>query len=343
MLRWLKRIVLGLLLLVLMVFVGAVGYSIAVGGSPPPRPDLVTALPEGVPPTPRGWPSEYLAMGAAFLFYDLIPYEDGPVVDGVTMDEDILFSETEHGPLLLDVYRAEDAEDVQPGLVLFYGGGWRDGRKDQLRVYAQHFAQHGYVVATPEYRLREAGHWPNSIHDAKAAVRWMRAHAEEYGVDPERIGVMGNSAGAYLAMMVAYTPDVPAFEGDGGWPEESSAASAVVNIYGPADLTEPERRDHSLLTSYMNGYFDEIPDKYEEGSPIRYVGPDTPPTCVIHGTVDMLVPVHQSDWLVEALQEHGVPHYYSRIEGWPHAMDVVERVNRHTRALALAFFDEHLK
>lgn len=340
---WVRRIVLGLLALVVLGVSGVAVYALAVGRPPAKRPDLVTALPPGVPEAPRGWPSEYTALAAGLTLYDLIAYENGPPVPGVAQTMDIAFSAPEGHTFTLDLYRAEGAEGPQPGIVLFYGGGWRSGDKDQLRVYAQHFAKHGYTVATPQYRLREAGQWPNSVHDAKAAVRWMRAHAAEHGVDPDRIGVMGNSAGAYLAMMVAYTPGVPEFEGDGGWAEHSSAAQAVVNIYGPTDFTDPLRRDHPLLTGYMNGTYEEDPARFERASPIRYVRSNSPPTCVIHGTVDMLVPVRQGDWLVEALRTMGVPHLYSRIDGWPHAMDVVERVNQHTRALVLAFFDEHLK
>jgi len=212
-----------------------------------------------------------------------------------------------------------------------------------LRSYAQYFAQHGYVVATPQYRLKEAGRWPKSVEDAKAAVRWMRAHAAENGVDPNRIGVMGNSAGAYLALMVGYTPGMPEFEGSGGKPEQSSAAQAVVDIYGPVDFTDPARRDHELLQGYMNGPYEQNVARYEQASPVRYVTEKTPPTCAIHGTVDMLVPVGQSDLLVETLKAKGVPHLYSRIDGWPHAMDVVDDVSKHTKALIVHFFDQHLK
>jgi dipeptidyl aminopeptidase/acylaminoacyl peptidase len=143
--------------------------------------------------------------------------------------------------------------------------------------------------------------------------------------------------------MAGYTAGVPEFEGAGGCAEQSSAVQAVVDIYGPTDFTEPIRRDHSAVTAYMNGRYEQDPARFEKASPLRYVTEKTPPTCVIHGTVDYLVPVHQSDWLVEKLKEKGVPHYYSRVNGWPHAMDAVLAVNKHTRALAVDFFDKYLK
>lgn len=329
--------------LLLLALAGGIVFICIYGSAPAKRPDLVTPLPEGVPAPPRGYPSEITAFAAGYFFYDIIPIEDGPPVPGVVMKEDIQYGTGDGIPLHLDLYAAESQQGHAPGVLLFFGGGWRDGRKDQLRVYAQYFAQHGYVAAAVQYRLREDGLWPKSIHDAKCAVRWMRAHADEYGVAPECIGVMGNSAGAYLALMTGYTAGVPEFEGDGGWPEQSSVVQAVVDIYGPTDFTEPGRRDHSLVVGYMNGTYDEDPARFEKASPIRYVTETTPPTCVIHGTVDMLVPVTQSDWLVEKLKVHGVSYDYSRIDGWPHAMDAVVAVNNHTKALIVDFFDRHLK
>jgi acetyl esterase/lipase len=330
--------------LLLLLVVGAVIFACVYGHAPAKRPDLVTPLPEGVPAPPHGYPSEITAFAAGYLFYDLIPLENGPAVPGVVMKADIQYGTGDGKPLYLDLYSPESPQTGPvPGILLFYGGSWKGGRKDQLRVYAQYFAQHGYVVATPQYRLREEGRWPRSVQDAKCAVRWMRAHAAENRVDPDRIGVMGNSAGGYLSMMVGFTAGVAEFEGGGGWQDQSSAVQAVVDVYGPTDFTEPVRRDNSAVVDYMGGHYEEDPARYEKASPIRYVTDKTPPTCVIHGTVDMLVPVHQSDWLVEKLKEKGVPHCYSRINGWPHAMDAVLSVNKHTRALSLNFFDRYLK
>lgn len=341
--KWIVRIIKVVVVLVLLIVFGGSAYALLTGRAPARRPDLITALPDGVPPAPHGYPSEYTSYAAAFLFHDLVPFEDAPAVPGVVEKNDIQYGTGDGKPLLLDLYSPEKLDAATPGIVLYFGGGWRKGRKDQLRTYAQYLAQHGYVVAAAEYRLKAEGQWPNSVQDAKCAVRWMRAHAEENHVDPTRIGVLGNSAGAYLALMVGYTAGDPFFEGDGGYADQSSAAQAVVDIYGPVDFTEPVRRDHPLILSYMNGHYEEDPARFEKASPIRYVTPKTPPTCVIHGTVDMLVPVHQSDWLVEKLNQEGVPHLYSRMDGWPHAMDFVADVREHTQALVLAFFDEYLK
>ncbi|MBI1318543.1 MAG: alpha/beta hydrolase fold domain-containing protein [Candidatus Hydrogenedens sp.] len=341
--KWVKRILKVAVVLVLLVLAGGSVYALSVGRAPAQRPDLVTPLPPGVPAPPAGFPSEITSFAAGWFLYDKVPWENAPAANDIVEKYDIEYGTGDGIPLSLDLYLPDETGTDRPGIVLYYGGGWKQGSKDQLRVYAQHFARHGYVVAAVQYRLKGDGLWPKSIHDAKCAVRWMRAHAAEYGIDKNRIGVSGNSAGAYLALMVAYTPGVEEFEGNGGWPEESSAVQAVVDIYGPADFTEPVRRDHPLIVAYMNGHYEDDPSRFERASPIRYVTSETVPTCVIHGTVDMLVPVHQSDWLVEKLEAEGVPHFYSRIDGWPHAMDFIKGVNDHTKALMLTFFDEYLK
>ena len=330
-------------IVLLVVAIGAVIFVFAYGRPPALRPDLASPLPEGVPAPPPGYPSEMSALFVGWFLCEKVPWYDAPPMPGVTQKLDIQYGTGGDMPLHLDLYSKERLDAAAPGLVLLYGGGWRDGRKDQLRVYAQHLALNGYVVATAQYRLNEAGRWPNSIHDAKCAVRWMRAHAAENNVNPDRIGVMGNSAGGYLALMVGYTAGMEEFEGDGGWADQSSTVQAVVDIYGPSDFTQLVLRNRGLVHDYMNGTEEEDPARYEKASPIRYVGPSTPPTCIIHGTADMLVPICHSDWLAEKLKEHGVPYHYSRIDGWCHAMDFILDVNMHTRTLILSFFDKYLK
>ena len=340
--KWFKRILIACLVLVLLVVGGLASYILLKGRAPARRPDLVTPLAEGIPPAPHGYPSEYSAFLMAYLFYDLIDIENYPTPPDVIEKTDIVFGKGGDTPLVLDVYSTAQEGAARPAIIIFYGGSWKGGNKEQLKCYAVHFAQQGYVAVTPQYRLKKAGEWPNSVQDAKCAVRWLRSHAEEYGVDPDRIGVMGNSAGAYLALMVAYTPEVEDFEGDGGWEETSSAVKAVVEIYGPTDFTDPARRDHNALVDYMGGHYEQDPDRFVAASPVNYVTAQSPPTCIIHGTVDMLVPVQHGDGLAEKLKAAGVPYVYSRINGWPHAMDAVASVNEHSRALALDFFNTHL-
>src|SRR5690606_12769333 len=140
-------------------------------------------------------------------------------------------------PLRLDLYSPRDLDGPAPGLIFIHGGGWKHGKKEDYRLYGLTFAQKGYVVASVQYRLSGEARYPAAIHDVKAAVRWMRSESESIGVDADRIGVAGGSAGGHLAMMLGYTSDVPTFDGDSGHEGVSSRVQAVVNIYGPTDLT----------------------------------------------------------------------------------------------------------
>ena len=263
-----------------------------------------------------------------------------PVPPGMKVEKDIVYGTGGGEPLALDLYSPESLSAPVPGVIFIHGGGWRSGKRQDYQVYTSRFAQHGYVVATVTYRLREAGYFPNCVEDVKCAVRWMRANAEKLNVDPNRIAVIGGSAGGHLSMMVGYSSDVAEFEGEGGNAGVSSAVQAVIDIYGPVDFTQPENRDHSLVTNFLQGTYEEIPDVFVKASPITYLDPTDPPTLIIHGTIDTLVPVEQSDLLAEKFQEMGKTYWYDRIDGWPHAMDVANPVNQRVEQVSIAFLKE---
>ena len=137
---------------VLVILVGLIIFACVFHHAPAKRPDLVTPLPAGVPAPPHGYPSEITSMLAGYFLYDLIPIEKGPAVPGVTMKADIPYGTGDGKPLLLDLYSGDDTKGPAPGIVLIHGGSWSGGGRDQLRVYAQYFAQHGYVVAAIQDR-----------------------------------------------------------------------------------------------------------------------------------------------------------------------------------------------
>jgi acetyl esterase/lipase len=265
----------------------------------------------------------------------------------VSVRKDISYGSTESRPLKLDLYSPQAADGPVPGLVFIHGGGWKAGKKEDYRIYGLTFAQKGYVVASVQYRLSGEAQYPAAIHDVKAAVRWMRSEAASIGVDPDRIGVAGGSAGGHLAMMVGYTSDVDAFDGNSGNTAVSSRVQAVVDIYGPTDLTTDFARSQSeagsVLKQFLGGTYEEQTDRYIAASPIRYVTPDDPPTLILHGTIDEVVPINQSDLLVAKLKEVGVPYIYDRLPGWPHAMDIANPVNERCVWFMQRFFDRYLK
>lgn len=265
----------------------------------------------------------------------------------VTIKRDIVYGAAGDRPLKLDLYSPTEAQEPLPGILFIHGGGWKHGKKEDYYTYGITFARMGYVFASVGYRLSGEAPYPAAVHDVKAAVRWMRSQAASIGVDPDRIGVGGGSAGAHLAMMIGYTSDIEKFDGNNGHPGVSSRVQAVANIYGPTDLTTAFAREQSvsgsLLRPFFGGTYDEQPEKYAEASPIRYVTPDDPPTLILHGTVDEVVPVNQADLLAGALERAGVPYIYDRLPGWPHAMDVAWPVNQRCVWLMERFFDRYLK
>ena len=292
---------------------------------------------------PQGYSSEatiLLAFAAGQI--DLVD-RDLAVPDTVVVKRAIQYGKVGDVELLLDLYSPRDLDGPVPGLVFIHGGGWKGGNRKDYQYYGIRFAEKGYVVASISYRLRDVAKYPAAVEDAKCAVRWMRHHAQENNVLPDKIAVAGGSAGGHLSMMVGYSSDEPELDGDGGNDGVSSRVQAVVNLYGPTDLTTPYGRSHQLVTNFIGASYDDAADVYKQASPLFHVTADDPPTLTFHGTLDSLVPVSQADRLVEKLKELKIEAPYERLEGWPHAMDAAQLVNDYCFDAMLKFFDKHLK
>ncbi|MCA9232740.1 MAG: alpha/beta hydrolase [Planctomycetales bacterium] len=267
---------------------------------------------------------------------------DIPLPDSIEFREGVEYGKGGDVPLQLDLYLPKDLTGPTPVLMLVHGGGWSKGHRSDYRYYCIKFAERGYVVATVSYRLKKDALFPAAVEDTKCAVRWMRANAESFGGDPERIAMIGGSAGGHLAMMAGYSSDDKELEGTGGNAEMSSRVQAVVNLYGPVDVTTPYGRTHETVTSYLGKSYDEAPELYERCSPLHYVTDDDAPTLILHGTIDELVPISQAELLDEALEKVGVAHEYYPLEGWPHTMDVAQVVNDYCFERMLEFLEKHL-
>lgn len=246
--------------------------------------------------------------------------------------------------LQIDLYRAKDAEGQLPLVVFIHGGSWKGGKRSDYLVYLLEFAQKGYMTATVSYRLIRDGIYPAAVEDVNDAVEWLFEHGEEYGYDPDRIALVGGSAGAHLVLLTAY-----------GWNrrgevqdnnanhERAHMIKAVVDIYGPVDLTTSYARKQPLVVSFLGQHFEENPDLYKEASPLFWLNENVPPTLILHGTSDYLVPVNQSDRLKQRLDSAGIPSEYYRFPLWPHTMDIVCRVNEHTTRYMEEFFERYLR
>ncbi len=232
--------------------------------------------------------------------------------------------------LKLDLARPEGAGPF-PAIVFIHGGGWYLGDRQGYRDEIEEAARRGYVAVTISYRLMQFDEaeketttaspiFPAQIHDAKAAVRWLRANASKYHIDPNRIGVTGRSAGGHLSLLVGLTDPQSKLEGDSGNPGQSSRVQAVVNVFGPTDMTGCFRTSSVawIFRLFMGGTPDEVADTYKAASPVTYVSEDDPPVLTLQGDQDKLVPLAQATTLDEKMKSVGASHTLTVFKGQGH-------------------------
>lgn len=229
-----------------------------------------------------------------------------------------------------------------PAVLIIHGGGWTGGDKGAAREQniGTTLAAAGYVGASINYVLAEKGGssaktlgqvWPRNLHECKTAVRFLRKNAAKYHVDPDRIGVIGGSAGGHLAAMVALTSPEDGLDPKEPWGDLSCRVQAAVPMYGVHDLTARAK----------DAPADEL-ELLRKASPVTYASKDDPPTLILHGTKDTTVPIAQSELLAEALKKAGVEHELVVVEGAPHSFHLQPK-EQDLRPKVLGFFDRHLK
>ena len=221
---------------------------------------------------------------------------------------------------LLDLYYPDAGEGPFPVIFYVHGGGWiLGGRRDSsiACILSGALAQ-GFAVASVEYRLAPGTRFPENLYDVKTAVRWARANAAQYRLDPECFGMAGDSAGGYFTLMIAATANVPALEGEQyGWPGVSSAIQAAVDFYGPVDMESDWAEYYAAsgvkrLPLKLKGY--PSMEEYEFSSvsarhlaplvcPHRYVHPEMPPVLLLHGVSDCVVPYQHSELMAQRIRE----------------------------------------
>ncbi len=201
----------------------------------------------------------------------------------------------------MDIYMPDTAPDTRrPAVMLIHGGAWKWGNRDNYADASERYAAAGYVAATIEYRLVPAGTYPAAVQDCLCALSFLRAHADDYGIDPDRIAVSGYSAGAQLTALVAIAPDNPAHQPDCEWGPTGAPAAAIPGD-GVYDFTG---NDNSWVKDFLGGSNDEVPDNYANASPALQIGDDEPPFLVVHGQDDVLS-VGKAGELVDLLRAHG--------------------------------------
>jgi acetyl esterase/lipase len=264
----------------------------------------------------------------------------------VVVLRDLEYARVDDLSLKLDLYLPDPLPDKRLPLVIWiHGGGWRGGSKDRTR--APETLGTGYAVASIDYRLSHEAVFPAQIHDCKAAIRWLRGHATEYNLDPDRFGAWGSSAGGHLVALLGTSGGVGELEGIvGDHLRQSSDVQAVCDYYGPTDLlamlSQPSLLDHHSPTSpeslLLGGPVSENQELAWLASPIAFVDPTDPPFFIVHGDQDPTVPVEQSIDFHAALTDLGVDSMLRIVEGAKHGGfpdEVYEAVK--------AFFDDHLR
>ena len=283
-----------------------------------------------------------LFMAAASVGFAAAPVA-APVPEGVRLTEAITYGTGGGKPLLLDLAcPAAPSAKPRPGVVFIHGGAWAGSDRKNGGPLITLLAANGFVAVSIDYRLSGVAGFPAQLEDGKCAVRFLRAHAADYGVDPERIGVAGGSAGGHLAALVGLVPDEAGLEGDGGWGKVSSRVSAVADLYGVSDLTALVR-DHKLrdaVAKLMRGSLEANAEHYRQASPVSWVKRGAPPFYLAHGDKDDVVPFAQSDTLAAALRAAGTEATVRTMTGMGHGS--ISTLPDYVRADVVAFFKKQL-
>ncbi len=270
-----------------------------------------------------------------------------------TVEEDIVYGHAEDKDLVLDLARPK-GDGPFPMIVYIHGGGWFQGDRKVYRGEIEEAAKRGYVAASISYRLMKFDMdkketttamptYPAQVYDVKAAIRWARASATKYHIDPDRIGVTGASAGGYLSLMLGMTDATDKLEGDCGNPIQSSRVQAVVNVFGPTEMATCYEKSvvKWICRLFLNGTPVEVPERYKAASPINYVTNDDPPVLTLHGDQDDLVNIEQARMLDAKMKAVGVSHTLLELKGQGHGFDA--NTQKITSKATWDFFDRYLK
>jgi acetyl esterase/lipase len=222
------------------------------------------------------------------------------------------YTEVNGRALTLDIYQptSEPVLGSQyPAMIVIHGGGWRNGEPGSwFTPHNHYFASQGYVVFDIEYRLSGEAKWPAQFEDVKGAIQWVKDHADVYRIDPARIALLGRSAGAHLALMAGYCVE---------------GIRAIVSLYGPAELRWTDLKPESAIVGLMGGTFEELPDAYQGATPLNLVRDNLPPTLIIEGGLDTIVPYHHGDRLAGQLAFTNTPFALLRVPWSRHGFDAV--------------------
>ena len=267
--------------------------------------------------------------------------------EGTTVYRDLPYVTTGHERQKLDLYLPKEGKNL-PLIIWVHGGAFRTGNKEGLRQNQLDFLAMGYAVASINYRLSQHAIFPAQLEDCKAAVRWLRANAQKFNLDPNRFGAWGASAGGHLVAMLGTAGDTKQFD-VGENLNVSSRVQAVVDFFGTTDFLQmgehrlPDGMIHNSpdapLSLLIGGPMQENKEKVIKANPITYITIGDPPFLIVHGDADPLVPHHQSELLDAALKKANVPVLFYTVKGGGHGRFNDPKVQE----LVKEFFAKHLQ
>ena len=247
---------------------------------------------------------------------------------GVKVMRDITFREIAGKRLRLDVAMPEEPGRNRPAIMQIHGGAWIIGdKREQGWPLIGHLAANGWVCFNVNYRLSPAATWPEHLIDLKYALKWIREHADEYGIDPSFVAVTGGSAGGHLTAMMGLTANDPEYQP--GFEDADTSLQAAVPVYGVYDFTNRlETMQKRFVTRVlepmvMKAFLNKEPEKFHRASPMDRIHPDAPPFLIVHGDRDTLAPVEDAQVFAEDLRRTSLsPVMYTELRGAQHAFDI---------------------
>lgn len=278
---------------------------------------------------------------SAFL---LIAFLDGSARCGqITFESGVEYANPDNQHLQLDLARPTEGDGPFPAVLCIHGGGFRAGKREGWDGMCKELAARGFVAVTVTYRLAPKFQFPAAVEDCKAAVRWLRLNSAKYHIDPQQIGVLGDSAGGHLTQFLAVTGNVHDFDGNQN-AGPSSAVQCAVSYYGPCDLTKSYGKSvdaADVLPLFLGGNLQTAWHRHILASPLYWVTPDAPPMLLLQGTDDKYVNYEQAVLMRDRLKAADVEVELLTLQGAGHGFkgEDLKRAN----SAAIEFLEKHLK
>ena len=264
------------------------------------------------------------------------------------IEKDVIYGKADNADLKMDIYYPAEGTGNSPALIYVHGGAWIEGDKSSgVGIkYIPDLVKRGYLVASVNYRLAPKYKFPAQIEDVKCAVRFLRFNAKKYGINPEKIGAFGGSAGGHIVLLLGLSGS-DKFNNSGGYEGQSSKVKAVVDLFGPSDLTVTFDKKGMKLIEEVFGTSDCNSEILKSASPVSYISSEDPPFLIIHGEKDRVVQFSQSQELYDKLKKAGLDATLVRVKNAGHGFIAfggkIDPSREEIGVMIADFFDRSLK